>query len=319
MALVGRRVLVTGGNGFIGSHLVERLLLGSQEVVVPYIERDKRSFFISNKFHKKTVFVPCDLRNRKKVLDLVKGYKIDFIFHLAALPIVDFALKYPLDTYDTNICGTLNVLEAARILGGVRGIIVTSTDKVYGKIKRASEKDPIGGDHPYETSKASEDLIAQTYAKSYGMPIVVSRFGNVYGEGDLNFTRIVPGIMKSLVKKTPLNIRSSGKYLRDYVYVKDVIDATIALSLNTGKFSGEVFNVSSPENLSVIGLIKSVERILDMKVKYKILNIAYNEIPKQSVDFGKIKLKLGWSPKYSLNSVIGDVFLWYKEYFKKQI
>lgn len=316
MGLTGKKILVTGGNGFIGSHLVKRLVDRGALVIVPFIERDNKSYFNSSRLHRKTVFVHCDLRDFNKTFTLIKKNKIDFIFHLAAQAIVEDALDEPRDTFETNIMGTVNVLEATRNYGKISGIVVTSSDKAYGKIARAIETQPVGGDHPYETSKASADLIAHTYHRTFGLPVIVTRFGNVYGEGDLNFSRIVPGIMKSLIENKQLKIRSDGEYVRDYVYVGDVVNALLALSGAIGKFGGEAFNISSRENLSVLKLIENVEEVLGMKVNYRILNTARNEIPKQSVDFEKIKKSLGWKPEYSLRTTISDIYSWYREYFK---
>lgn len=316
MEIATKRVLVTGGNGFIGSHLVKSLVLSNTQVIVPYLEIDKKSFFHRQNLHKKTVFVPCDLRNFAKAYNLITKNKVDFIFHLAAQPIVEAAYADPYTTFETNIMGTVNVLEAARRYGKVLGILVTSSDKAYGKIPRVTEKDPVSGDHPYETSKSAADLIARTYFKTYQLPVVVTRFGNVYGAGDLNFNRIIPGVMESLIKKTRLEIRSDGKFVRDYVYVGDVVDAMIQIANNFKAVGGEVFNVSSNDNLSVLNLIKKIDRILKMKVDYKILNKAKNEIPRQSVDFAKIRRVLGWKPRHDLVNTLPEVFDWYKIYFE---
>lgn len=318
MELAGKNVLVTGGAGFIGSHLVKHLVNNKIKVVVPYVEIDKRSYFHEQGLHRKTRFIYCDLRDFEKTFRLIKNNKVDFVFHLAAQAIVDAALKNPLATFQSNVMGTVNILEAARNYGKVRGIIVTSSDKAYGKIPRAVETDPVSGDHPYETSKASADLIARGYWKTYGLPVVVTRFGNVYGEGDLNFSRIIPGIMRSLIRSEQLLIRSNGKYVRDYVYVGDVIRALIVLAKNLGKIGGQAFNISANENLDVLELINKIEKILDKKIKYKITNTVINEIPTQSLDFRKIKRHLGWQPSLDLRRTTAGIYEWYLSYFKNQ-
>lgn len=315
MEIRGKSVLVTGGTGFIGSHLVKRLVDLKSQVIVPYQSINPQSYFISEGLNKKCILAVCDLKNFKRVFDIVCKYEIDYIFHLAAQSTVTAALDNPVETFETNVLGTVNVLEAARLYEKILGILVASSDKAYGKIPRASEKDPIGGDHPYETSKAAADLAASSYFRTYGLPVVVTRFGNVYGEGDLNFSRIIPGIMKSLVKKGVLPIRSNGKYVRDYVYVGDVINAMIALIKNIVKVKGEAFNISSKENLSVVKLINNVNDTLGVKVEYKILNRAQNEIPIQSINFAKIKKTLGWRPKNNLKKTIPAIYYWYQEFF----
>lgn len=310
-----KNILVTGGNGFIGSHLVSHLVKKDVKVVVPYLKIDKNSYFHKNNLHKKTVFVHLDLNNFEKTFKLLKKHKIDFIFHLAAFPLVEDAIKNPAKVLSNNIVTTLNVLEAARRWQKIKGILVTSSDKAYGKIKRARETDPIGGDHPYETSKAASDLIAQTYAKTFALPVVVTRFGNVYGEGDLNFSRIVPGLMKSIITNKPLKIRSNGRYIRDYVYADDVASACLKIANNINRLRGQVFNISSRENLSVLQLVHLTEKILNVRIKYEIMNSAVNEIPVQSVDFSKIRRKLKWKPNYNLEDVIHKTFRWYQNYF----
>src|SRR3989344_4960488 len=289
MALKGKQVLVTGGTGFIGSHLVEHLVGLGGNVIVPYQSSDPKSYFKDRKLDKKVILANCDLKNFQRVFEIVCKYEIDYIFHLAAQPIVTVAYYNPKGTFDNNILGTVNILEAARLYGKVSGILVTSSDKAYGKLPRVSEKNPVGGDHPYESSKAAADIIARSYFKTFNLPITVTRFGNVYGEGDLNFSRIIPGIMRAIVKNEVLDIRSNGKYIRDYVYVGDVIDAMIVLMKNIKGVSGEAFNISSYENVAVVQLVKEVQSLLGQRVKYRILGTAFNEIPKQSVNFNKIR------------------------------
>lgn len=316
MVLTGTNVLVTGGTGFIGSHLVKRLLDLKVNVIVPYLSRNPVNYFFSSSWHNKVLLVHSDNKNFKRTFDVVTKYEVDYIFHLAAQPIVTTAFHNPLETFETNIMGTANILEAARLYGNVRGIIVCSSDKAYGKIPKAIESKPLSGDHPYETSKAASDMIAKTYSQTYGLPVVITRFGNVYGEGDLNFSRIIPGVMKSIAKNEELQIRSNGKYIRDYVYVGDVVDAMILLSKNVKKYAGEAFNISSRENLSVIALIQKIEYSLKRKIKYKILASAINEIPIQSIDFRKIQTNLGWNPHERLNTKISEIHDWYLNYFK---
>jgi len=208
--------------------------------------------------------------------------------------------------------GTINILDAARLLPNLKGIIVASSDKAYGKTRKAYKEDtPLRGDHPYDVSKSCEDLIAQTYHKTYGLPIVITRFGNVYGEGDLNFGRIIPDICKAVIQKKTLFLRSDGTYVRDYIYISDVVDGYIFLLKNIKKINGEAFNFSSKDTLSVIEVVKIAEKILKTKIPYKILNNAKNEIPYQHLSDKKIK-KLGWKTKYSFDNCLKDVLEWYK-------
>ena len=315
MALAGKNILVTGGTGFIGSHLVEKLLNLNANVIVTYQDINPHSYFFKRNLNHKSILVQLDIKDYKRTLDVITKYEINYVFHLAAQAIVRTAYANPLETFESNIMGTANILEACRLYGKVEGIIVSSSDKAYGKIPRASETDPLMGNHPYESSKSAADLIAQSYFVTYKLPVVITRFGNTYGEGDLNFSRIIPGIMAAVVKNEILEIRSNGKYVRDYVYVGDITNALITTLKAINKTQGEAFNVSSLENLSVIDLVKKVGEILKVRIKYKILNEAVNEIPIQSINFNKIRKYLGWKPQSNLSSTIPAIFSWYEEYF----
>ncbi len=327
-------ILVTGGTGFVGSHLVEELVKHSPNVVTTFLTTNPLSYFSTQKLDKKVSMAHIDICDFDAVFDLITKCHIDYIYHLAAQPLVETAFYNPKQTLYTNIIGTINVLESARLFPKVMGIIIASSDKAYGKLSnnhkppgrwpdgllpgergKYLESDPLRGDHPYEVSKSSADLIAYSYYKTYNLPIVITRFGNIYGEGDLNFSRIIPGIMKSIITNEVLDIRSNGKYVRDYLYVKDVVNGYLMLSKNIQKVQGEAFNFGSEEILSVINLIKLIEKNLKKKVKYEILNTAQNEIPYQSLDYSKIRKMLGWKPKLSFSSTIKNIYKWYKKYY----
>lgn len=319
MALAGKNVLVTGGCGFIGAHLVEKLVSIDANVIVSDQVKNPFSYFYKNRLDQRSTFVETDIKNFKKVFDIITKYEINYVFHSAAQSVVTTAYKNPLETFESNILGTANILESCRLYEGIDGIVVITSDKAYGKNPRAKETDPLEGDHPYESSKSAADLIAKTYFVTYKLPVAVARLGNTYGEGDLNFSRIVPGIMEALSKNKVLQVRSNGKFVRDYVYVGDVVDSLIKISNNMTKAKGEAFNVSSYENLSVIELIKKVSQILKKKINYKILNNAANEIPVQSINFNKIKKQLGWRPEKSLKLTIPSIYNWYQEYFSDHL
>jgi len=313
-----KNILVTGGAGFVGGHLVEELIKLKVNVVVADINLDKRSYLFTENLHKRSKVINLDICNNKKLLNLIKKYKIEFIFHLAAQALVEDAYNNPKYTLENNILSTINILEAVRINRQIKGIIVASSDKSYGKLnkKKYIESDPLSGDHPYDTSKSVTDLISTTYYKTYKIPVVVTRFGNIYGEGDLSLSRIVPGIMKAVIKNKVLEIRSNGKYIRDYLYVKDVVDGYLLLATNIEKVKGEAFNFGSDETLKVLDLIKIVEKNLSRKIKYKILNTAHNEIPYQSLDYSKIKKTLGWKPKENIKLTAKKILTWYLKLIK---
>jgi len=311
---VGKNVLVTGGTGFVGSHLVEELVSQGARVVTTFEYNDPLSYFMMNGLDKKVVMANVDVGQFDKVFDLVTKFEIEYIFHLAAQPIVTTAYNNPRRTLESNIMGTVNILESTRLYSKVKAVIVASSDKAYGKLavgkNTYTEDDPLKGDHPYDVSKSAADLIANMYYKTYGVSVVTTRFGNIYGEGDNNYSRIIPGIMRSLVNKETLEIRSDGKMVRDYLYVKDVVNGYLMLADKIDDVKGEAFNFGSNDTLSVLEMIRVIEKSLKKKVPYKILNIAKNEIPYQSLDYKKIR-KIGWKQDKRVKNTAKRIFGWY--------
>ena len=311
----GKNILVTGGTGFIGSHLIEELIKQKASIISTFQTINPFSYFFTQKLDNNVCLVNLDICDYQKLFDIITKFDIDYIFHLAAQPLIEVAYHNPKRTLYSNIIGTVNICESARLYPKIKGIIIASSDKAYGKLNKDKyiETDGLKGDHPYEVSKSSADLIAYSYFKTYQLPIVISRFGNVYGEGDLNFSRIIPGMMKSLIKSEIFKVRSNGKYIRDYLYVKDVVCGYLLLAANIDKIKGEAFNFGSEETLSVTEVIKLTEKVLNKKIRYKILNISKNEISYQSLDYRKIKKILGWVPQRSLLSTVDNIFTWYKK------
>jgi len=310
--LEGKRILVTGGAGFIGGHLVLALIGTGAKVSVLDIKVNSKSFFASQNLSSHASLDIVDIRDKEKVFEYFDKSSFDYVFHLAAEPIVEEAFIDPYSTFETNIMGTVNILEGFRRNKKIKGIIVASSDKAYGKTQKAyTEDSPLRGDHPYDVSKSSMDLICQSYFTTYKLPIVITRFGNVYGEGDLHFDRIIPGICKAVIKNEVLGIRSDGTYIRDYLYVKDVISGYITLFKSIDTIHGEAFNFSSKDNLSVIKVIHKAEKLLNKKINYKILNNVKNEILYQHLNDSKIRM-LGWKPRYDLDSTLKSIVQWYK-------
>lgn len=318
MEIKRKKILVTGGAGFIGSHLVEKLVNLKTEVLVIDIRIDPKSYFAKNQLEKKCKFSFVDIRDKKALQGFFAKNKIDYIFHLAAEPIVERAFDNPYLAFETNVMGTINILDEVRKSKKIKGVIAASSDKAYGKLNKNkyTEADPLRGDHPYDASKSCMDLICQAYYKTYNAPVVITRFGNVYGEGDLHLNRIIPGILEAVIKNKTLMIRSDGTYIRDYLYVKDVVGGYLFLLKNLDKVKGQAFNFSSGDTLSVLDLIKKAEKILKIKINYKILNNAKNEILYQHLDDSKIK-KMNWRQIYNLDSVFKKVLEWYKYDFYK--
>jgi len=312
-----KNVLVTGATGIVGGHITEKLLAQGANVCITFRSNNPRSYFNEKKIDKKVVSAVCDIKDYDRVFDIISKYEIEYIFHVAAQPIVPTAFINPRETLETNIMGTVNVLEATRDCPTVKGIVVASSDKAYGKkCDNASETAPMAGDHPYDVSKSCADLIARTYAKTYNSPVAISRFGNIYGPGDLNFNRIIPGIMKAIILNENLEIRSDGTPVRDYVYVKDVADGYLLLMENLEKVKGEAFNFSTGYNFSVLDLIEKISKVIEKECKYKIINDQINEIPAQSLNYEKASKILRWKPNYTFDEGIKETFEWYKQYYK---
>lgn len=313
--LNGEKVIVTGGAGFIGGHLVKKLIEQSADVLVIDIAIKENCIYVTSGSYKKTKFELIDIRNKTEVERVFQEFDPKFVIHLAAEAIVGNGYFNPSKTFETNVIGTVNVLEASRKLKSLKGVIVASSDKAYGKLSANGaykENYPLSGDHPYDVSKSCEDLIALTYFKTYGLPVIVTRFGNVYGEGDFHLNRIIPGICDALISNKTLEIRSNGKYVRDYLYVEDVVDGYLFLASKVDSIKGEAFNFSSNDKLSVLDVIKIIEKTIGKKVKYSIKNNAKNEIPYQHLDDSKIR-RLGWKTNHSLKTSFPSVFEWYNK------
>lgn len=317
--LTNKNILVTGATGLVGSHLVERLLtLQPGRIIALSRSRDPEAYFFKNNFDQKVVMANGDLKDKERIFDIVTKYEINYIFHIAAQPIVPTAYINPYETLATNVMGTVHILEAARLSPYIQGVIVASSDKAYGKdCVRAEEGHELRGDHPYDVSKSCTDLLAATYAKTYNVPVTISRCGNIFGPGDLNFNRIIPGALKALIKNETLAIRSNGLFARDYVYVKDVVDGYILLAEKMDIAKGEAFNFSTGGNYSVIDLLKKISAALGAEVHYTIMNNQKNEIEEQSLNYDKAARLLGWKSSTTLETALKETYDWYKHYFFK--
>lgn len=317
--LSGKKILVTGAAGFVGSHLVKKLVLENAKVVGLDFRIDEKSYFVTEKIYKSCKFEIADIRDRAVLRNVFRKHRFDYIVHLAAQTIVTNAYIDPYETFTTNIMGTVNILEEFRRSGTAKRIVVASSDKAYGKsAKTYSESQPLKGDHPYDVSKSSADLISHTYFKTYDLPVVVTRSGNIYGEGDLHFDRLIPGICKAVFTDSTLVIRSDGKYVRDYLYVGDIVDGYLTLLSAGDDINGQAYNFTAKDNLSVLEVVKLAEKTLKKKIKIKIENSVKNEIPFQHLSGKKFK-KLGYSKKTSLGKILPDVYLWYANYLGQSI
>jgi len=249
-------------------------------------------------------------------------YEIDTVFHLAAQTIVGAGHRSPLPTFETNIRGTWNVLEACRRNPSlVKRIIIASSVNAYGVQETLpyTETSPLKGTYPYDVSKTCTDLIAYTYFNTYHLPVAITRCGNIYGGGDLNFNRLIPGTIKSVFYREPIIVRSSGRVKRDYCYVKDIARAYLTLAENIEKLhlAGEAFNFSSGTQVSVLDIIHKVLKIMGQKdFPIKILNEAKGEMKDQYLSIEKARKALNWSPHYTLEDGLQETVAWYREFLK---
>jgi len=318
-----RPVLVTGATGLLGSWLT-RALLDRGAFVVALI-RDwlpENELFRSGDLARVCV-VRGDVRDQETIERALGEYEIDTVFHLAAQTIVGIANRNPVSTFESNISGTWRVLEACRRSPMVRQIVVASSDKAYGSHERLpySEDAALQGRHPYDVSKSCADLVAQSYAVTYGLPVCVTRCGNLYGGGDLNWNRIVPGTIRSAMRGERPVIRSDGSYIRDYFYVEDGALAylTLAEQLATDrKLAGEAFNFSNEIQVTVLELARMIMRLIGREdLELDIRGEASNEITHQYLDAAKARSLLDWRPRYTLEEGLTRTILWYRDFLKQ--
>jgi CDP-glucose 4,6-dehydratase len=258
----------------------------------------------------------CD----RDVLERVLGeYEVDTVFHLAAQTIVGIANRNPISTFESNIQGTWNLLEACRRSPRVQSIVVASSDKAYGDQEQLPYREdaPLEGRHPYDVSKSCADLIAQTYAKTYGLPVTVTRCGNFYGGGDLNWNRIVPGTIRSIIRGQPPVIRSDGRFVRDYFYVEDGAAAYMLLAEQLHQcpeLRGQAFNFSNEREITVLELVDRILRAMDSELKPIVQNEASNEIRRQFLSAEHARKTLHWHPLFTLEEGLERTIEWYEAF-----
>ncbi len=317
----GKRVFITGISGFVGSNLALALLEQGASVYGLVRDDAKKRYFDRLEFKKKIKVIRGDLQNLPFLKRVLSKNRIEIIYHLAAQAIVTEANRDPLPTFQANIQGTWNLLEASRSLKSLKALIVASSDKAYGihKVLPYKETHALQPEYPYDVSKACTDLIARSYYKIFGLPVVITRFANIYGPGDINFSRIVPDTIRSVVQGKDPIIRSDGTPQRDYLYVGDVADLYRCLAENISKTKGEIFNAGHNKPVSVLNMVRMVLKVSgrrDLKPRILGKGSLHGEIDKQWMDGSKVKKVLGWKPKTSLEAGLKKTFTWYSRYLR---
>ncbi len=309
------KVLVTGGSGLIGSYVVKQLVEQGHDVFCVVRSRAPHSVFYERHLDKITHLIYADILDEQRMFELLPRYDVEAVIHLAAQPLVGAAQILPLETIKTNVMGAANILEACRRYDRIKAVLVASSDKAYGSSPVPyKEEYCLRGDFPYEASKSAADLISQAYAKTYDLPVAIARLGNVFGPGDLNFSRIMPGIMRAIIMDQPLEIRTDGKLVREYLFVEDAARAYLLLLQKIEKAKGEAFNFTSGWRFSVLDLVKKVSATLYKDVEVKVLNTSKYELKEQYLDDTKARQMLGWKPTVAWEDAVAQTYAWYKKF-----
>jgi CDP-glucose 4,6-dehydratase len=315
-----RPVFVTGATGLVGASVVRQLVAAGADVVALVRDWVPRAELVTSGLIEKVHVVRGDVRDQETLERALGEYEIATVIHLAAQTTVGVANRNPVSTLDTNIRGTWALLEACRRSPAVQQIVTASSDKAYGDqaVLPYTEDTPVLGRHPYDVSKSCADLLAQMYAKSYRLPVCVTRCGNFFGGGDLNWNRIVPGTIRSVIRGERPVIRSDGHFTRDYLYVEDGAHAYLLLAERLAEkpaLAGEVFNFSYEKRMTVLELVARILDAMGSTLQPDVRNQASNEIRDQYLDASKAKTMLRWSPAFTFDAGLRATIDWYKGYF----
>lgn len=319
----GRRVFVTGATGVVGAWLVKELLARGASVVALVQDADPQSELYRSGDIQRISVVNGALEDFGTLERAVNLHEIDTVLHLGAQTIVGVAHRSPLPTFEANIRGTYHLLEVCRLhKDRVKQVVIASSDKAYGEQADLPyrEEMPLNGRHPYEVSKSCADLLAQSYHHTYGLPVAIARCGNVYGGGDLNWSRIVPGTIRSLQAGERPIIRSDGRFVRDYIYVKDVARAYIRLAecLGDGTVRGAAFNFSTEQPLTVLDLVHRIRKLMRCEqIEPDIRDRAEGEIRSQHLSAVKARKILGWEPEFDLDTALRETITWYRDFLAR--
>ena len=317
-----RPTFVTGATGLVGSWLVRRLHESGADVVCLVRDSVPQSELHRSGLGDRVKLVRGDCCDQALMERALGEYEINTVFHLAAQTIVGIANRNPVSTFEANIQGTWSVLEACRRSPAVKQVVLASSDKAYGDQEHLpyDEDTPLQGRHPYDVSKSCADLIAHTYAVSYGLPVAITRCGNFYGGGDLNWNRIVPGTIRSVLRGQRPVIRSDGKFVRDYFYVEDGANAYMVLAEALARrpdLRGEAFNFSNEIQVTVLDLVRAILEKMGSSLEPDVRNEASNEIVHQYLSAAKAKRVLEWAPLFDLDGGLASTIDWYSEFLRR--
>ncbi|MFO7951712.1 MAG: GDP-mannose 4,6-dehydratase [Bacillota bacterium] len=313
--------MVTGGTGFLGGWLVKRLLAAGAVVVCPVRDWVPHSLLLKEELEREVILARGDLTDQLFMERVLGEYEISTVFHLAAQSIVPIANRNPVSTFESNIKGTWSLLEACRRNPTVEQVVLASSDKAYGRQEDLpyDEEMPLKGVYPYDVSKACSEMLAKSYQASFGLKVAVTRCGNFYGGGDLNWNRLVPGTVRALFRGHRPIIRSDGHFVRDYFYIEDGAAAYMLLAeklASNPDLAGEAFNFSTEERLSVLELVCKIIEVMGASVEPDVRGEAINEIREQSLSAKKAREILGWQPLFSLEESLERTVDWYKKYLR---
>ncbi len=316
-----KNVLITGATGFVGSWLTKNLVEKKANVVVLIRDHFPSSPLFYNGTYPKIKAARGDIVDYNSVRRIFNEYEIDTCLHVAAQPIVTIANRNPIPTFKTNIEGTWNILEVARKCETLERLVITSTDKVYGEPSELpiTEEHPLNASYPYDASKACADMLARTYSVTYGLPIGITRCCNIYGGGDLNFSRIIPETVKAVIFKRSPVIRSDGTPVRDFIYIEDVVNAYLTLAENVNKKSvkGDAFNFGSNSPINILDLVNKIIKVSGKKIEAEVKGKKkpHAEIDEQYLSSKKAKKILRWEPEVPLDEGLKRTIKWYEQYF----
>ena len=317
-----KNVFITGCTGLLGSWLTKALVERGANVTGLIRDQVPKSNLNWSGFNNKINTVRGDLNDYFLLERILNEYEIDTVFHLAAQTIVTIANRNPISTFDSNIKGTWNILEACRRSNLVDRIVFASSDKAYGSQEKLpyNESAALQGRHPYDVSKSCADLLCRSYYETYELPVCMTRCGNFYGGGDLNFNRIIPGTIRSILHKERPVIRSDGTMIRDYFYIEDGAEAyiTLAEQIKEKNIEGEAFNFSNEQPMKVTEIVDKVLKIMDSDLKPQILDETSNEIKEQYLSSEKAKKILNWNPSHKMEEGLEKTVKWYETFFNAE-